>query len=163
MNKSVFTAAVLYLLLFIAPARADVTLESFSFDDKSTELDFKEFIGKVRCLVCQNQSLADSDAELAHDLRDEIYEMYQAGKSKDEITTFLVDRYGDFVLYDPPMKPKTWLIWFGPFVLLLVAGFLLTRSLRRQTALPATEISAEERQLLDARLANKSQNQDKIQ
>ena len=161
MNKPVLVAAIICLFLYQAPVYAGITLESFSFEDKTSELDFREFLGKVRCLVCQNQSLADSDAGLAHDLRTEIYEMYQAGKSKDEISTFLVDRYGDFVLYDPPIKPKTWLIWLGPFALLLVAGLLLTRSLRRQAALPIQEITDEDRKRLDARLGSKSNTQDK--
>jgi cytochrome c-type biogenesis protein CcmH len=72
----------------------------------------------LRCLVCQNQTLADSNADLANDLRREVRMLADAGKSDDEIRAHLVARYGDFVLYKPPVKPITWLLWFGPFVLL---------------------------------------------
>ena len=88
--------------------------------------------GELRCLVCQNQSLADSDAELAIDLRREIRRMIEAGKSDAEIRDFLVARYGDFILYEPPFKPLTLLLWLGPLFFLLLGLGLLLRSLRRQ-------------------------------
>ncbi len=76
-------------------------------------------IGEIRCLVCQNQSLADSHADLAQDLRLEIYQMLLAGAQDEQIIAFLVERYGDFVLYRPPLTKSTWPLWFGPFLLLL--------------------------------------------
>jgi cytochrome c-type biogenesis protein CcmH len=82
------------------------------------------FSRQMRCLVCQNETLADSQAELAVDLRREIREQMKAGRSDDEVTQFLTERYGDFVRYRPPLAPKTYLLWFGPFVLL--AGVLVT-------------------------------------
>jgi cytochrome c-type biogenesis protein CcmH len=131
--KRLFPALLfVWLLLGALPASATSTLEAFKFATEAEELHFKDLIAEIRCLVCQNQSLADSDAELAHDLRAEVYEMVQEGRSDAEIIDFLVKRYGDFVLYKPPLKPKTWFIWFGPFVLLAIAGFLLVRALRRQ-------------------------------
>jgi cytochrome c-type biogenesis protein CcmH len=133
------------LLVCSGLLHATATLESFKFDTPEQELHFKDLIEEIRCLVCQNQSLADSDAELAHDLRAEVYGMLQEGRSDAEIIDFLVERYGDFVLYNPPMKSSTWLIWFGPFALLLVALALLWRSLRRQQHTPQHEISAAER------------------
>jgi cytochrome c-type biogenesis protein CcmH len=141
-----------WLLLGMAPLSATVTLESFTFATKAEELHFKDLIAEIRCLVCQNQSLADSDAELAHDLRAEVYGMLQEGRSDAEIVDFLVERYGDFVLYKPPLKPSTLFIWFGPFVLLAIAAFLLVRALRRQRQVPADEISAADRERLDALL-----------
>lgn len=80
----------------------------------------------LRCLVCQNESLAASQAELAQDLRREVREMIRAGRSDDQIRSYLVARYGDFVLYKPPLKPTTWLLWGGPFALLFaaIAGFI---------------------------------------
>ena len=146
------TLLVVWLLFGTTPASATATLEAFKFATEAEELHFKDLIAEIRCLVCQNQSLADSDAELAHDLRAEVYDMVQAGRSDAEIIDFLVNRYGDFVLYKPPLKPTTWFIWFGPFVLLAIAAFLLVRALRRQRQAPATEISAEERKRLDALL-----------
>jgi cytochrome c-type biogenesis protein CcmH len=91
----------------------------------------------LRCLVCQNQTLADSDAPLAADLRREIRELAVAGRSDDDIRTFLVERYGDFVLYRPPLKPKTWLLWLGPFALLLLGAVVWSNVMRRQRGVAA--------------------------
>ena len=161
MIKKLVSALTLCLLLGAGTTQAGVTLEAFKFDSKAEEQHFKDLIEELRCLVCQNQSLLDSDAELAHDLRAEVYNMIQAGKSDEEIITFLVARYGDFVLYNPPLKPSTWLIWFGPFVLLLVAAVLLLRAIRRQKNTQAAEITAEERARLDAILGSTPTKQDK--
>jgi len=151
--KRLFPALLfVWLLLGALPASATATLEAFKFASEAEELHFKDLIAEIRCLVCQNQSLADSDAELAHDLRTEVYDMVQEGRSDAEIIDFLVKRYGDFVLYKPPLKPSTWFIWFGPFVLLAIAAVLLVRALRRQGKAPAAEISAAERKRLDALL-----------
>jgi cytochrome c-type biogenesis protein CcmH len=163
MIKKLVSVLALCLLLGAGTTQAGVTLEAFKFDSKAEEQHFKDLIEELRCLVCQNQSLLDSDAELAHDLRAEVYDMIQAGKSDEEIVTFLVDRYGDFVLYNPPVKPSTWLIWFGPFVLLLVAAFVLLRAVRRQKNTLAHEITPEERARLDAVLGNTPPEQDKQQ
>ena len=160
MMKRLVSILALCLLLGAGPVHAGVTLEAFKFDSKAEEQHFKDLIEELRCLVCQNQSLADSDAELAHDLRAEVYDMIQAGKSDEEIVTFLVARYGDFVLYNPPVKPSTWLIWFGPFVLLLIAAILLLRALRRQKNTPATAITSTERARLDAILGSTPPEQD---
>ena len=163
MMKRLVTVIALCLLLGTGTAQAGVTLEAFKFETKAEEQHFRELIEELRCLVCQNQSLADSDAELAHDLRAEVYEMIQAGKSDDEIVDFLVTRYGDFVLYNPPVKPANYLIWFGPFVLLLVAAFLLLRAIRRQKRTAVTDITPEQRAKLDAVLGNTPPQQDKQQ
>lgn len=86
---------------------------------------------ELRCLVCQNESLAGSRADLAQDLRRELRTLIKANKSDAEIMEYMVSRYGDFVRYRPPMKPTTWLLWFGPFLLLIVALFVLVRLVRR--------------------------------
>jgi len=163
MMKRFVSLLVVCLLLGTGTAFAGVTLESFKFDNKAEELHFKKLIEQLRCLVCQNQSLADSDAELAHDLRAEVYEMIQAGNSDEEIVTFLVARYGDFVLYNPPVKPSTYLIWFGPFILLLIAALVLLRTVRRQKNPVVNDITPEERARLDAVLGNTPPQQDKQQ
>ena len=110
----------------------------------------------VRCLVCQNETLADSRAELAVDLRREIREQMKAGRSDEQITAFLTERYGDFVLYRPPLKPSTYPLWFGPFVLLAGGFFALYRSLKPRRPPPdARPLTAGQRrrvqQLLDSR------------
>ena len=86
---------------------------------------------ELRCLVCQNESLAGSRAELAMDLRREVRTLIKSGKSDAEIKEYLVSRYGDFVLYRPPVKPTTWLLWFGPLLLLLGAAWMLIGIIRR--------------------------------
>ena len=107
----------------------------------------KRMIGlaeKLRCLVCQNESLASSHAELAEDLRREVREQMSLGKSDQEIIDYLVSRYGDFVLYDPPMKSYTVLLWFGPFALLLIGvGMLLYQVRKRRQTVPETQLSDE--------------------
>ena len=163
MIKRLVSILALCLLLGTGAAHAGVTLEAFKFETKAEEQHFKDLIEELRCLVCQNQSLVDSDAELAHDLRAEVYDMIQAGKSDDEIVEFLVERYGDFVLYNPPIKPANYLIWFGPFVLLLIAAIILLRSVRRQKRTAVTDITPEERARLDAVLGNTPPQQDKQQ
>ena len=152
----------LVLLLAIGWSGAGLAgLEKFDFTGNVEEDRYKELIAEIRCLVCQNQSLADSDAELAHDLRAEVYEMVQAGKSDAEIIDFLVARYGDFVLYKPPVKPSTYLLWFGPFVLLIIAGLLLLRAVRRQESKARqAEISAEDRKRLQDILGEPAQRED---
>jgi cytochrome c-type biogenesis protein CcmH len=111
------------------------------------------FSREVRCLVCQNETLADSRAGLALDLRREIREQMKAGKSDEEITAFLTDRYGDFVLYRPPLKPSTYPLWFGPFVLLAIGLFALYRALNHWRTLPDVEpLSAKERRRIRQRL-----------
>jgi cytochrome c-type biogenesis protein CcmH len=101
-----------------------------------TEERIRQLSEKLRCLVCQNQTLADSSAELAGDLRKQLAEQVAAGRSDDEIIAFLVQRYGDFVLYDPPLKATTVLLWIGPFALLLAALAILVTVLRRRRNAP---------------------------
>jgi cytochrome c-type biogenesis protein CcmH len=119
----------------------------------------KRMIGladKLRCLVCQNESLASSHAELAEDLRREVREQMKKGMSDDEILDYLVSRYGDFVLYDPPMKRSTLLLWLGPFALFLAAGGFLFYQLRqRRKTMPEATLSAESEQRANALLNSK--------
>lgn len=103
-------------------------------DDPILEARLKAMSHELRCLVCQNQTLADSDAPLAEDLRKEIRTQMREGKSDQEVIDYLVARYGDFVRYRPPVNNSTALLWFGPFALLLVGGFVLFRVLKRQAS-----------------------------
>lgn len=108
---------------------------------------------ELRCLVCQNESLASSNADLAVDLRREVRSLIEQGQSDADIRSFLVSRYGDFVLYKPEVKPVTWLLWFGPFVLLLGALVLALRLMRRSPAAPTSLTDSERarvRQLLES-------------
>lgn len=113
----------------------------------------------LRCLVCQNESLASSHAELAEDLRREVREQIRAGKTDKEITDYLVERYGDFVLYEPPMKSYTVLLWFGPFALLLGgAGMLFYQLRKRRQTVPEAKLTAEAQKRANA-LLNDEENQ----
>ena len=115
---------------------------------------------ELRCLVCQNETLADSRADLAEDLRNQIREQMKAGKSDKEIITFLTDRYGKFVLYRPPVDPTTYLLWFGPFVLLLAGLLLLFRYVKQRSGLIAElPLSVEERRRAEALLASESEKE----
>jgi len=104
--------------------------------DLAFEQRLKRLEGDLRCLVCQNQTLADSNAPLAEDLRREVRTLAVSGKSDDEIRAFLVARYGDFVLYRPPIKGTTWLLWFGPFALLALGALVWVGVVRRRRAAP---------------------------
>ncbi|MCE5182700.1 MAG: cytochrome c-type biogenesis protein CcmH [Betaproteobacteria bacterium] len=109
----------------------------------------------LRCLVCQNESLAGSRADLAQDLRQEIREQMRAGKSDAQVVDYLTQRYGDFVLYKPPVKPLTWLLWFGPFALLIGAiGGLYAYIRRRGNRLAAEPLSEEEKKRIAILLGN---------
>ena len=103
------------------------------FMNPEQEARYNELTMELRCLVCQNQNLADSDAPLAQDLRKEIYDMMQAGRSNEEIKTFMVDRYGDFVLYKPPVQGNTLALWLAPAVLLLLGGVVVVFIVRKRT------------------------------
>ena len=116
-----FTFCLLLLATSVLPVQA--AIEAYEFKDSSTEAEYKQLIKELRCLVCQNQNLADSDADLAKDLRQQTYELLQQGKNRQQIVEYMVDRYGDFVLYRPPVKSSTFLLWVGPF--LLLGGVLL--------------------------------------
>ncbi|WP_128112598.1 cytochrome c-type biogenesis protein CcmH [Polynucleobacter necessarius] len=124
-------------------------------DDPLTEQRLISISEEMRCLVCQNESLAGSRSDLANDLRREIRILIKEGKSDDQIRTFMVERYGDFVLYRPPIKPITWLLWIGPFVILLIGIVGLLGYLRRRnSSVPSTILTDEDNQKIDALLNN---------
>lgn len=129
-----------FLLLASGPSLAIDTEEPF--DDPALQARYDQLIEEFRCLVCQNQAIADSNATLAADLRREIHRMLSEGMSDAEITTFLVERYGDFVLYRPPVKPSTWLLWAAP-LLFIGIGALTAFFILRRRALLVTEGESE--------------------
>lgn len=136
--------SILFLLILTGTACAGV--EARKLADSEQQKVYENLTSELRCLVCQNQTIADSNAELAADLRRQVYEMLEQGKSKQDIIQFMTDRYGDFVLYNPPFKAKTGVLWLGPVVFLLiglVAVFLFAR--RKKTA-ATVEISVEKQQ-----------------
>ena len=138
---------------------ASIALHAFAAAD--TDERILRLSEKLRCLVCQNQTLADSSAELAGDLRKQLREQVAAGKSDEEIIDFLVQRYGDFVLYEPRFKATTVLLWLGPFALLLgAAGFLIAILRRRRNAPEEAALGAEDKRLVERVLGPADKNGD---
>jgi cytochrome c-type biogenesis protein CcmH len=129
MKNRIKPLAALILLLFAFQAW---TQEPLVFENEEQEARYNKLALELRCLVCQNQNLADSDAPLAQDLRREIYDMMQAGQSDEQIKTFMVDRYGDFVLYRPPVQGNTYALWAIPGVLLGIGGIGLFFTIRNR-------------------------------
>jgi cytochrome c-type biogenesis protein CcmH len=111
-------------------ARAGV--DPLPFADRAEELRFQALTKQLRCLVCQNESLNDSSAPLAADLRRDVFEQMRSGKSDEEIKTWLTARYGEFVLYDPPLRGGTWLLWFGPLLVLAAGAVGVAMTVRRR-------------------------------
>ncbi len=127
-------------------------------DDPVTEQRLISISEEMRCLVCQNESLAGSRSDLANDLRREIRTLIKEGKSDDQIRNFMVERYGDFVLYRPPVKPITWLLWIGPFIILLIGiAVLFTYLRRRNSAVTTSALSDDDNKRIDALLNAKDE------
>jgi len=131
---------LLMLMALCLPAQA--AIEAYEFNDPANEAVYKDLIKELRCLVCQNQNLADSDADLAKDLRQQTYEMLQQGKNREQIVEYMVNRYGDFVLYRPPVKSSTLLLWAGPFALLVLVLIWVVMQMRKKQVLEAPETQA---------------------
>lgn len=141
-------------VFFLGLPQAYAQLPTPTIPPASPELErrLKTLETELRCLVCQNQTLAESPAGLASDLRREIRLLADQGKSNEEIKTHLQQRYGDFVLYKPPMSAKNWLLWFGPFVLLLGGAGLVWRLSRRPRTIDPTQPTDEERKRAESLL-----------
>ena len=154
------TLIFVVVTLLFAPAYAGPVV-TYDFATAEQEALFNRLSNELRCLVCQNQAISDSNADLAKDLRDEIYGMLQQGKSEAEIVDFMVARYGDFVLYRPPMKPTTWLLWFGPALALVVGFVIVVRIVKKQKRTAPVEMSQDDMERLkslqsEAHVANNS-------
>ncbi|MGW8370491.1 MAG: cytochrome c-type biogenesis protein [Gammaproteobacteria bacterium] len=109
------------------------------FEDPALNARYRDLIHTIRCMQCQNQSIADSPSDVAGDLRRLVREMMAAGRSDDEIRTYLAERYGDFILYKPPLSSKTWLLWSAPALLLLAGGIVFARTVRSRMQQPLDE------------------------
>ena len=120
-------------LLAVAPVNA--AIDVYDFQDPAKEAQFQALIEELRCPKCQNQNVADSDAMIAKDMKERVYEWVQEGRSSDDITAELVDRYGDFVTYRPPLKRSTLLLWGGPPLVLIIALIIIVWRVRRKVVL----------------------------
>ncbi|MHB8447960.1 MAG: cytochrome c-type biogenesis protein [Rudaea sp.] len=139
MKRIALATALLLVGMHVAFA-----IDPLPFKDRAEEVRFQNLTRQLRCLVCQNQDLADSEADLARDLRRQVFQMMQEGKTDDQIKQYLVSRYNDFVLYDPPLQTGTWLLWFGPFAFLALGAFVVTRIVRKRANAPLPSADSEE-------------------
>jgi cytochrome c-type biogenesis protein CcmH len=141
-------------LLCLTPLMARAVQPDEIMTDPRLEARARALSAELRCMVCQNESIDESNADLARDLRLLVRERLQAGDSDDQIRSFLVRRYGDFILLKPPFKLETWLLWGAPFLVLLVGASLILVAQRRQKShVPANRLSEAERAKLDAMLS----------
>ena len=127
-------ALLAVLLALLAPLSALAQASDpapLRFRDRAEEQRFHQLVTELRCVMCQNQSLADSNAQIAHDLRREVLALMRQGRSDAQIEDYLVARYGEFVLYKPRVEGRTWLLWFGPLALLLAGGVVVALVVRR--------------------------------
>ncbi len=134
--KAIACAAAFLLAACAIPAFAQTANDPapLKFENPAEETRFHALASELRCVMCQNQSLADSNAMIARDLRAEVLQLMRQGKSDAEIKAFLAQRYGDFVLYKPRVGSQTWLLWFGPALLLAIGGFVVYRVVRSRSA-----------------------------
>ena len=132
----------LLVLLALLLGQTAAALEPVDYRSAAEEQRFKALTAELRCVMCQNQSIADSNAPIAHDLRREVLTLMREGRSDDQIKQYLVERYTDFVLYEPPMRGGNWLLWVGPFLILLAGGIAVAGIIRRKqpaAAAPAAD------------------------
>ena len=147
-------ALITAAIIGTAVAQAQSVFEPRGFASPEHEQRYHVLIDELRCLVCQNQNIAESNADLASDLRREVYRMVEDGRSAEEIADFMVARYGDFVLYRPPLHERTILLWAGPFLLAAIGLAMLGVQLRRRRRTTAASLSASERERLQRILDN---------
>ena len=131
-------------VLLLMPLLSFAVDDSEPMEDPEFQARYETLVRELRCLVCQNQPIADSNAPLAKDLRRQVREMLLSGSSDSEIYSFMTDRYGDFVLYRPPFVQRTWLLWLAPGIFLLLGGTILARTLRQRAAMPIDDDDEDE-------------------
>jgi cytochrome c-type biogenesis protein CcmH len=136
-----------FFVLTLLVTQVGYAIDDHQLADPEQQKTYELINSELRCLVCQNQTIADSNAELAADLRRQVFEMLQQGKSKDDIIQFMTDRYGDFVLYNPPLKTKTALLWLGPIAFLITGLIMIFWFIRRkkQAAITVFDKSKQEK------------------
>lgn len=161
-DKFTMNKLVLCFLLAVTPMLVSAQEARSTAPDPILEKRVLAIAEELRCLVCQNQTIADSDAALAVDLRNQVREKLAQGMSDRDVTDFMVERYGDFVLYRPPVKTTTWLLWFGPFLLLAGGLIVLGRNLKmRAHTEPTAALSETETRRVATLLATITESKEK--
>ena len=162
LNRVIVLFTLLISLGFAAMQANAMPSQTENFDDPVMEKRYQSLIKELRCPKCQNQNLADSNSQIAVDLRNEVFSMLKQGKADMEITSYMVDRYGDFVLYRPKVNQMTYVLWFGPAVILLIGAIIVVVVARKKSATrKELSLSSEQQQKLDALL--KGQANDKAE
>lgn len=153
--------SIIFLLFLLLSATSQAAIELYDFSDDSYRLRYKEVGGQLRCPKCENQSIADSNSPSAYDMRQELYRLLEKGKTDQQIFDFMVQRFGDYVLYNPPMRSDTWLLWYLPPALVflgLLLAFFLVRS--RKSSHSTAKMSLSERQLRIQKILELEKNAD---
>lgn len=135
---------LILLLAFLLPTSLWAAIDTYEFKDEATRERFKQLTFELRCPKCQNQNLQDSNSPIASDLRNEVYRMLQQGDGNQEIIDFMVARYGDFVLYKPPVNKATYLLWYGPFVLVVIGAVVMLLVSRKRKSVVGKDEGADE-------------------
>lgn len=133
-----------FICFLVMAGRVFAGVEYREFANPEQREAYESLTSELRCLVCQNQTIADSNADLASDLRRQVYEMLQQGKSREDIVRFMTDRYGDFVLYNPPFKALTGLLWLGPLLFLLIGLIIVFAVVRKKKSQAGLALSSEQ-------------------
>jgi len=132
------------LSLMLTCGIAFATIDAYEFKTPDDEQRFRVLVEELRCPKCQNQNIADSNAGLAKDIKDRVHRLINEGKDNAEITDYMVERYGDFITYRPPVRPVTWFLWFGPFALALLAAFIIFMIKLRQKSPSVIQVTPEQ-------------------
>lgn len=132
------------LSLMLTCGVAFATIDAYEFKTPDDEQRFRVLVEELRCPKCQNQNIADSNAGLAKDIKDRVHRLINEGKDNAEITDYMVERYGDFITYRPPVRPVTWFLWFGPFALALLAAFIIFMIKLRQKSPSVIQVTPEQ-------------------
>ena len=149
---------IILLSLVASMSILEAAVEVKQFQNAEHEQRYKNLINEFRCVVCQNQNIADSNAALAQDLRKQVFKMINAGKNDEEIMGFMVTRYGDFVLYRPQFNSMTFLLWVGPFIIFIIGLYFLISFIRQRKKMVVTELSNTDKEKLKQLLDEKDKN-----
>ena len=152
----------IFILIFIASAAALAAIDPYEFENETQRERYQHFIEDLRCPKCQNQNLAGSDAPIATDLRHELQRLLKEGKTDSEITEYMVSRYGEFILYEPPFDKKTAILWLAPIIFFLIGLGILINIARRRTATKnSSELTIEEQTKLQKLLNGNARDRGK--
>lgn len=149
MTRRRLRLSLLLMTLLCAGAAMAQAIQPLPFENHGEEVRFQQLTAQLRCPMCQNETLADSNAPIARDLREQIFQLMQHGQSDAQIKQYLVERYSEFVLYDPPVARNTWLLWFGPLLILLVGVSVVVLTIRKRSIAMTTGAPTNERATAD--------------